>query len=1187
MTTESTTDSPQPEAGETFWIEGGNSDTTLGQVFRTVLSYFASLKLTVALFAMAIFIVLIGTLAQAYDDIWVVVNQYFRVPMWPTLGFAWVEFQHFLPPAFFPSKPQIPGGFYFPGGWLIGGMMAINLISAHLIRFRVQAKGTRLIVGLGVIASGAMLTWLAISSGSSKDGIQEAMFENWDMLWNMFRIGILCLLGGFGYGFVKIDNSRNFERGLLGVFALITASLAGWVYFGGEAARIGDSGMRIVWQLSKGTGGGLALLTGCIMVFKKRAGVVLLHSGIGLMMLSELLVGTLAVEGQMHIAEGETVNYVQDIRTLELAVIDHTDPDNDAVVVIPESILLGGRVISDDSLPFQIEVTKFLKNSDLKRVNDQDENLADRGAGLTWVVEEVKAGTGTSGSEVDISSAYVKILSKDGSKELGTHLLSMFLKDEAVTVGEKTYDVALRFKRDYKSYSMNLIDVRKDDYAGTSMARNYSSEVRLFDPTRDEDRVVRIWMNNPLRFAGETFYQSSYNRDQSTGKETTGLAVVSNTGWMIPYVSCMIVAIGMLAHFWGILVRFLNRRSSSKSGILEASSNDDDDELTYDQSGKIWEWVIPAFIVLLFVGYVGSKARVPKPSTTSMDLYRFGQIPVEYEGRIKPLDTLARNALLVLSEKETFVDDNDKKQPAIQWLVDAIAKPEVAFDHPVFRITDLELLESLDLKPRSGYRYAFSEFGIKLGEIGKQADQAKNVEAENRTRYQNKVLELEQKIGLYDLIIQAFSAPNIRQETAREDLMQAIGRQQALTQRHPPLVVPPEEIEEANPEDESPPWTTFAEAWTRNLVKTAIGNQPGDPNIESLTEILVAYAQDDAKKFNSEVKTYEKRLAKNPPAGFNSEKGSFETFFNRFNAFGISKVFYIIAFVLAGCSWMGYNKVFTRSSFWLVVAVFALHTFALICRIYISGRPPVTNLYSSAVFIGWGTVLLGILLELAFKIGIGNVVASVTGYASLLVAYYLGLDGETITVLEAVLDTQFWLATHVTCIALGYSTTFLTGFLGVVYILMGLLTPKVTKPMEKSLNRMIYGTLCFAIFFSFVGTVLGGLWADDSWGRFWGWDPKENGALIIVLWNALVLHARWGALVKNRGLAVLVVVGNIVTGWSWFGVNELGVGLHSYGFTEGVLFTLGLFVMGQVAIIGLGCIPESEWWSYKRRTEIG
>ena len=122
---------------------------------------------------------------------------------------------------------------------------------------------------------------------------------------------------------------------------------------------------------------------------------------------------------------------------------------------------------------------------------------------------------------------------------------------------------------------------------------------------------------------------------------------------------------------------------------------------------------------------------------------------------------------------------------------------------------------------------------------------------------------------------------------------------------------------------------------------------------------------------------------------------------------------------------------------------------------------------------------------------------------------------------------------------------------------------------------MIYGVLCFAIFFSFVGTVLGGLWADDSWGRFWGWDPKENGALIIVIWNALVLHARWDGMVKDRGLAVLAIGGNIAVAWSGFGVNELGAGLHSYGFTQGVAFWLAMFVAQPTRVDRHGLAAET------------
>jgi ABC-type transport system involved in cytochrome c biogenesis permease subunit len=219
------------------------------------------------------------------------------------------------------------------------------------------------------------------------------------------------------------------------------------------------------------------------------------------------------------------------------------------------------------------------------------------------------------------------------------------------------------------------------------------------------------------------------------------------------------------------------------------------------------------------------------------------------------------------------------------------------------------------------------------------------------------------------------------------------------------------------------------------------------------------------------------------------------------------------------------------------------------------------------------------LFEFVFRIGVGNIVAAIAGFLTLQIAYRLAGDGDTFVVLQAVLDTQFWLATHVVLITLGYSATFVAGGLGLMYVIKGLITPNLAPEEGKDLARMIYGTLCFAIFFSFVGTVLGGLWADDSWGRFWGWDPKENGALIIVLWNAIVLHARWGGLAKERGLALLAIGGNICTAWSWFGVNQLGVGLHSYGFTQGVLLMLWIFGGLNLAVIAAGCIPRHLWMS--------
>jgi ABC-type transport system involved in cytochrome c biogenesis permease subunit len=211
------------------------------------------------------------------------------------------------------------------------------------------------------------------------------------------------------------------------------------------------------------------------------------------------------------------------------------------------------------------------------------------------------------------------------------------------------------------------------------------------------------------------------------------------------------------------------------------------------------------------------------------------------------------------------------------------------------------------------------------------------------------------------------------------------------------------------------------------------------------------------------------------------------------------------------------------------------------------------------------------------------VVAAAVGFITLVIAHNLALGGDTMEMMRAVLDTNFWLATHVVAVTTGYASTFVAGFLAIVYVARGIFTTTLSEQTAKSLARMVYGIVCFATLFSFVGTVLGGIWADQSWGRFWGWDVKENGALIIVLWNALILHARWGGLIRERGLMAMAIFGNIVTSWSWFGVNMLGVGLHSYGFTDAAFRWLTLFVAGQAGLILLALLPLSSWKSFRGR----
>jgi ABC-type transport system involved in cytochrome c biogenesis permease subunit len=159
---------------------------------------------------------------------------------------------------------------------------------------------------------------------------------------------------------------------------------------------------------------------------------------------------------------------------------------------------------------------------------------------------------------------------------------------------------------------------------------------------------------------------------------------------------------------------------------------------------------------------------------------------------------------------------------------------------------------------------------------------------------------------------------------------------------------------------------------------------------------------------------------------------------------------------------------------------------------------------------------------------------------------------------------------------------FLAGMLAILYVVRGVFTRSLSRESAQSLARMTYGVICFATLFSFVGTVLGGIWADQSWGRFWGWDPKENGALLIVLWCALTLHARLGGFIRERGMMVLALFGNVITSFSWFGVNMLGVGLHSYGFMNKAVPWLAGFMISQLILMGLALLPEECWRSERR-----
>ncbi len=1197
-------------------------------VLDAIMRPIASLKLTVVLFALAIWVVLVGTLAQTEADIWQVVRDYFHA--W----IMWVDVNLLFPKSFFPDMPKIDLPLIpSPGGMLVGVLMAINLLAAHAWRFKIQSSGTRLLVGLAVIALGILLTVLVILSGHNDAGFQSRPPFSYPQLWiGLVWLTLASVLCGcvalYQYGIRPATEQAS----LTWVRILVLAAQGGLlVLVGGVLLAAlkngwypGDEALRVLWQMVQGGLAGIVLLVGCILVFRKRGGIVLLHAGIGLMMVNELLVARQAVEWQITLDEGQTRNYLQDIRTTELAIIDRSGKETDEHVVIPRDVLIANYnenqklaknnkppvSIQSDLLPFDVAVLTYYRNADVKPRKSNDKTPADKQRGLTEMLVDLPIAKGTDmGGGVDIAGAYVKLTAKDG-RDLGTYMLSQFATiqknpdkfAETVEAGDKKYDLFLRFKRSYRPYTVTLKDVRKDDYVASDTPRNYSSDIALVDKAAGVDQPVHIKMNDPLRYRGETFYQSGYTPPNlNGGVEGTTLQVVRNRIWMIPYVSCMIVVIGLVAQFLTTAVRFIGRRESEElaSGdVIRAGLADDfaprkASKKAMSSGGFNWSFVgLPVLVAGIFVLWVGSSFRTPQVKSGEMDIARFGGLPVAHMGRIKPIDTLARNSLQAISNRDYVKLEDGKKLSATQWLLDLITGAKASDNYRVIRIDHPETLKLFELEQRPGsFRYSVNEIRPQMERFLRQVEAASKLRPDELNNDQRKLIELEGRLKEYMMLVESFKHPRYDLPT-QEDIeknpdlakqkienfrMEVFQTTEQMKQIKAPRVIPLDMPEGMSDEEH---WVAYPNAATMNFMKMTVMGEEGEPITLAFNGILAGYARSNATEFNSELARYEALLNKAKPPLLNRDKVAFEEDFNRAAPFRLGMYAYFLAFLIAIFGWLTRWQPLNWTAFTLIVLTLLLHTAALWARIYISGRPPVTNLYSTAIFIGWGAVIFGVVVEAIFRFGLGNIIASVAGYATLLISVLLALDGDTITVMQAVLDTQFWLATHVVCITLGYSATFVAGLLGLLYLILGISTPNLDEAARKDIGRMIYGVLCFALLLSFFGTVLGGLWADDSWGRFWGWDPKENGALIIVLWNALVLHARWDKMIADRGLAVLSLGGNIVTAWSWFGVNALGIGLHSYGFKEGMLLALFTFFAYMAVCVLFGSLlPRRLWWS--------
>lgn len=943
----------------------------------------ASLRLTVLLLTLAMILIFVGTLAQTQLGVWQAVDTYFR--SWV----AFIDLGHI-------SGVEPRGlGIPFPGGLSIAGLMIVNLIAAHIVRF----KATR-----------------------------------------------------------------------------------------------------------------------------KRVGIIVLHAGLILLLMGEFVTGFFADEGLMSIGEGQRSAFLEDIREVEIAIIDPSHPDHDRVVSVPMSMIIdasrSGEPVVDERLPFAIRIDRWMPNAQLFKL--QQPHIATSGIGLEARAEGVPQVSGVDGGKTDAPASYVTLL-RDGTP-IGTWLLSSMLTDlQRVEINGKPYGIAMRYARTYLPYELYLIDFSHDTFTGTSIAKNFSSDVRIIDPQHGTDREVRIWMNNPLRYAGRTFYQASYKPDGSG----TVLQVVRNPGWLMPYLACILVSLGMTWHFLQSITVFLRRR------LREGPIAFDGKPAPGPSTRRGLPIVVG--IVGLLIAFSGLLRPLPQ---SDLNTTGFAQLPVSSGGRIKPMDTAARSMLMVAGGKQS-AQSEDGQISAVRFMIDLIAKPEKITSVPLVRVDHPDVLALIEKDPSQSGRIPLRDIEPHWQKIAQQASQSLSVEPKARDGFQRAVIQLHDRVN----------------------------RVLQYAQMRQPYAIPPLSADGQ--------WQPFHDAFLDDQ-----GADMPHPSVAYLTTIMNAANQGDAAGFEQGVDSYTQLLEDSMPGVM--RKMRIEVWFNRASLFTGTTAVYIVAFLCvcvsfitrAGSQNANLAERFRSSAWVLLVIAVLVHTLAIGLRIYLQERPPVTNLYSSAIFVGWASALAGIFIERLFRLGIAVLGAATIGGATLIIAHNLGNDGDTMQMMQAVLDSNFWLATHVITITLGYSATFLSGTIAAVYLLGRIFTRAITPERERSMIRMVYGVACFALLLSFVGTVLGGIWADQSWGRFWGWDPKENGASLVVLINAIILHARWGGMIRAKGIAVLAVAGNIVTVWSWFGTNMLGVGLHAYGFMDSASMWLAFFIATQLLLIASGLVPK-------------
>jgi len=586
------------------------------------------------------------------------------------------------------------------------------------------------------------------------------------------------------------------------------------------------------------------------------------------------------------------------------------------------------------------------------------------------------------------------------------------------------------------------------------------------------------------------------------------------------------------------------------------------------------------------------------------------------DGRVKSFHTFAWYELLrtrgYASMNVKMEDGTKRTWSPVAWTLDCLFYPEKAHEYPSFVVEDSEVVARLGISPKEKQRdrYTYNELLPGRDALLAEGRRLSGMETEKMSRIERLTNSLAINVFAYEALTKSLDFARteitVPADVSEEPLKAAAGRSlpagevvallvdtpawKHLREKRQEAGPPPTWMETMLPQVDAalrierdfhwfPPAEKGQDNWagTTELVKAL---SEGGPHAASaaadLREVaaLTALAKTDHAALQARLLAFAQNLTVRAKAVNAYGKTALDRSYLKLRILEWTKWYFIVLFLIAAVSWLRpkahrFHAVIKWGAILGLIGIAA----GIGQRVFITGWGPVTNIYETIPFItllaGTFALLMGRVLKNAVPVSIAIAIGA--GGLFLASRHEIGNSSDTMPALEAVLRSNLWLWTHVTSINIGYAVVLLASIFSMVYIFARLFDiMRTDAQLCRDLTRCGYGTLCFGLFFALIGTILGGIWGNDSWGRFWGWDPKENGAFLICLWCLFILHMRLAGWIKEFGFHIWNTLGCVPVIFAWWHVNQLQVGLHSYGFTEGLDTKLFIAYGVVLGIVGIG-----------------